>query len=192
MNDFIKIRRELKWILCNYTKSDNIDEVNKYYNQDNQIGNSLPHIKRKNYRDTLDSIISSQNYYIAFNDLSLIHLYYVFDENNNVCYSCLTYLPFVDNELNENQQLSKYLRVDYSPDDYVEIIHSKCHMHIGIDKNDFRIPVQTIIYPKEFIFFILKYIYKEQSEFSNLIKLNNQKENLLSAVENNLLRLMIG
>ena len=95
-------------------------------------------------------------------------------------------------ELQENEQLSKYIRIDYAPNDYKEIIHTKCHLHIGIDKNEFRIPVQTIIYPKEFIYFILKYIYHEDSKFTSLISLNNEKEILLTDKEINKLRLIIG
>lgn len=192
MNDFVAIQQDLKWILSNYTKSSNIDEVNRFIIKNNNIGIHLPHIKRRNYRDSIDDLLKTKNYYVVFNDISLLHLEYVFDKDNNVCYSCLSYLPFVDNELHENEQLSKYIRIDYAPNDYKEIIHTKCHLHIGIDKNEFRIPVQTIIYPKEFIYFVLKYIYHEDSEFLKLINLANSKNNLLTVIENNKLRLMIG
>lgn len=192
MNDFLAIQQDLKWILSNYTKSSNIDEVNKYVIKENNIGLHLPHIKRKNYRDSIDNLLRTKNYYIVFNDFSLLHLEYMFNKENNVYYSCLSYLPFIDNELQENEQLSKYIRIDYAPNDYKEIIHTKCHLHIGIDKNEFRIPVQTIIYPKEFIYFILKYIYHEDSKFTSLISLNNKKEILLTDKEINKLRLIIG
>lgn len=176
MNDFTAIKQDLKWILSNYTKSNNIDEVNKFVIKDNNIGIHLPHIKRKNYREAIDDLLKKKNYYIVFNDISLLHLEYEFDKENNVCYSCLSYLPFIDNELHENEQFSKYIRIDYAPNDHKEIVHTKCHLHIGIDKNSFRIPVQTIIYPKEFIYFILKYIYHEDSEFIHLLTLNNENE----------------
>ena len=44
----------------------------------------------------------------------------------------------------------------------------------------------------EFIYFILKYIYHEDSKFTNLITLNNDKEILLTKNEISKLRLMIG
>ena len=192
MNDFDAIQKELRWILSNFTKSKNIDVVNRFVVKDNNIGIRLPHIKRSNYREPIDNLIEKKNYYISFTDFSLLHIEYEFDKESNICYSCLSYLPYIDNEEHENKQLSKYIRIDYAPNDYKEIIHTKCHLHIGIDKTSFRIPVQTIIYPKEFIYFILKYIYYEDSEFIRLITLNNEKDILLTDKEINKLRLMIG
>ena len=140
----------------------------------------------------VNELIKNDNYYIIFNDFSILHFDYMFDESNNVMFSRLTYLPYIENETNQDIQYSKYIRIDYEPDDHVEFVHTKCHMHIGIDKNNFRIPVATLFFPIEFIYFILKYIYHEDSEFLKLIKLENNKDTKLVESELNKLRLCIG
>lgn len=192
MNDFDQIKREIFWILANKGKSKNIDIINSPILRDARIGNSISHVKRSNYLEAFDKIVNNNQYFVMFNDSSILHLDYLFDESKKVIFSRLTYLPYIENEIEENVQYSKYIRIDYEPDDHVEIIHTKCHMHIGIDKNNFRIPVATLFFPLEFIYFILKYIYHEDSEFLRLIKLENTKSTKLLDNELNKLRLCIG
>lgn len=192
MNDFNKIKKELEWVLCNKGCSTYIDSVNSKVIHNNRIGNSINHTKRRNYNDVFNKVLNNDEYFIIFTDFSILHFDYMFDDENQVIFSRLSYLPHIDNEAIENTQYSKYIRIDYEPDDHKEIVHTKCHLHIGIDKNNFRIPVSTIIYPLEFIYFILKYIYHEDSKFTNLITLNNEKEILLTNNEISKLRLMIG
>ncbi len=192
MNEFNKIKKEMEWILCNKGFSKYIDSVNNKVIHDNRIGSSISHTKRRNYFDVFNKIIDNDEYFLLFADFSILHFDYMFNDNNQVIFSRLTYFPYVENELAKNIQYSKYIRIDYEPDDHKEIIHTKCHLHIGIDKNNFRIPVSTIIYPIEFIYFILKYIYHEDSKFIELITLHNEKESILTDNEINKLRLMIG
>lgn len=192
MNDFSEIKKELIWIYANMGRSDYVDKVNTSIIHENRIGDSISHTKRKTYRSHFNQIVDSSRYFLLFNDSSIIHFDYLFNGENKVIFSRLSYLPYIQNEVEENIQYSKYIRIDYKPEDHKEIVHTKCHLHIGIDNNNFRIPVSTIIYPKEFVYFILKYIYHEDSEFTKLIKLNNEKDILLTKNEFNKLRLMIG
>lgn len=212
MNEYNKISSELDWICCNKSKSNNISFVNYGIKRihEQKIGDSIKeYIKRKNYNIVFEHLYNQNNYFIEFNDLAILHFEYAFDKKR-IIFSRLSYIPWInidedEEETNddgdedeyfrddkENVQYSKYIRIDYKPKDHEEIIHTKCHIHIGIDNSNFRIPVSTIIYPKEFVYFILKYIYHEDSEFTNLIKLKNEKEILLTKNELNKLRLMIG
>ena len=77
------------------------------------------------------------------------------------------------------QKVYKYIRIDYDTNGYQEMIHTLVHMHIGLVKEyqdddaenddirdyEFRIPIYGVVYPYDFIYLILKYIYKENTTY---------------------------
>ena len=130
MNDFNKIKKELEWIMCNKGSSAYIDIVNNKIIHNNRIGNSTNHIKRRNYDEVFNKILDNDEYFIIFTDFSILHFDYMFNDENQIIFSRLTYLPYVDNEAVKNVQYSKYIRIDYEPDDHKENVHTKCHLHI--------------------------------------------------------------
>ena len=187
IDDYERIKKELNWIRANYTNSDNIEDV--IINLDNC--KKIPHLKKDNYVKIVDDIISSNSYSVLLIDCSIIIFDYTFDKNNSIIFFSISYIPFYENEGLFEHQISKYLRFDYDPTAHKDIEHTSCHLHIGLEKNGFRIPVETKLYPLDIVYIILKYIYKENSKFSELIKLE-EKENLLRDIEKQKLRLSIG
>lgn len=50
--------------------------------------------------------------------------------------------------------------MDFDEVGYKEYIHSLIHAHFGAEKNnELRIPVEHVVLPYEFLFFVLKYIW---------------------------------
>ena len=142
-------------------------------------------IKHNNYIEDLSKIKESQKNHILLSDNSVISLTYHFDSNGNIIKHNISYIPDIldkesfwssrqsqdEHSYNEyfNNMISKYLRIDFDDLGYAEYHHSKVHMHIGLRDNDFRLPVYGIIYPNEFIYFILKYVYKDVDSSLSLI-----------------------
>lgn len=187
INDYEKIKKELNWIRSNFTNSYNIEDV--IINLD--TCKKVPHLKKDNYVKIVDDIICSNSYSILLIDSSVIVFDYTFNKNNSIIFFSISYIPFYENEDLFEHQISKYLRFDYDPSAHKVIEHTSCHLHIGLEKNGFRIPVETKLYPFDIVYIILKYIYKENSKFLELIKLE-KKESLLLDIEKQKMRLTIG
>ena len=96
-----------------------------------------------------------------------------------------------------------YIRIDFSDIGYRSGVHEKQHLHKGLVernksrnkeareedsledinlRNEFRIPINNIIYPLDFIYFIMKYIYDddEKSLKSIIIDEENKRQNLIN------------
>jgi len=88
--------------------------------------------------------ISTYNEYLANNKLaysevgdSLLEEYFIESDN----------FPRKENALK--------IHYDYSPDDYIELVHPASHIHFG-NKDDVRIPIKDIWSPVEFVCLCLK------------------------------------
>ena len=120
-----------------------------------------------NYTDSIDAISESGDYFISLFDGSLINVFYSFDSEDQLLAFSLSFLPNVvsealfenDYSILQNYSGNYYLRIDYDPNSYRENIHTKIHMHTSLNKKDLRIPVNKIILPSEFLYFVLKNIY---------------------------------
>lgn len=135
-------------------------------------------IKLDSYRERYDNLFASQKNYILLEDNSLITMYYIFDKKGKIMHHSLSYLPevldddFSSNDFCENEipdcflfkNTGNYIRIDYTSSGYEEYFRSKTHMHVGLSNDKLRIPFFTYLYPNEFIYLILKYMYKNSDE----------------------------
>lgn len=74
------------------------------------------------------------------------------------------YSESLENEfINDFSYSSNYLRLDYtfSEKDYTEFLHSRCHLHVGMN-NNFRIPVSKVPLFSDFLDLVLFLNYPEQ------------------------------
>ena len=62
------------------------------------------------------------------------------------------------------ERVSQYLRIDYEEQGRKEFCHSLIHLHMGPGRDSLRIPVDSVIYPNDFMFFVLNYFYGEGIE----------------------------
>lgn len=190
MNDYERIKNDILWILKNYYFSQNINRVIAHI-EPTFIGNRRKMVKENNYIEIYKGIIDEGNYDLLLIDESIINFSYCLNEEKKIVSFSVTYMPCLLIEDDKYEQISKYIRFDFSPQDHKLIEHTSCHMHVGLLNEDFRIPIQTLLYPIDIIYIILKYVYKEDSEFIGKIELIS-KDDILSQEEKNKLRLIIG
>ncbi len=196
--------KQIANIARGFYKYDNlINKANNKNYKDGKIG-ELIKFDKDNYYKTFNDLISSNNYHILLNDDSLIHFYYEFDLEGNIIKHCLYYIPsptenimlfYQDNpslinDLIRNdiivdiiELLKKYVRIDYDLEGKKEFVHTSVHMHLGIESDYLRFPLYSKVYPEEFIYFILKYIYKSDDEGLEKLDLSAYKKIELSNEE---------
>ena len=119
---------------------------------------------RINYNNYIeDFYATSKNYNIPIllNDHSMLFFNYIFDSNGMIVEHHLTYYPCPNEEQALEDTLSKIIRVDYEEVGFVENIHSLTHLHNG-KFSAYRFTVENIVFPLEFLSFILltNYNYK--------------------------------
>lgn len=178
-----------------------ISHTNNINCKNNKVGNLIK-FNYLNYVSTYLELVNSKKYHIVLNDVSLICLYYQFDDNNKIIKHCLYYIPSPSenielafqskiynsmNELDSNiilelcELLEKYIRIDYDLEGKKEFIHTNVHLHYGLTNNKMRIPIYSKIYPEEFVYFILKYVY--ESDDTRLEKLNLKENKIIELSE---------
>lgn len=168
-----------------------------------RMGKKIPKISPENYSLIYSRIINESDYFIMFNDESVVTIYYEFDENDNITKHHLSFLPSVNEEIDLSQSLntdelylvlkdcSYYFRADYEPELFQEVVHSNSHFHFGLhtqneNRKEFRLPIKTKIYPFDFVYIILKHIYEaDDSELNSLLTKDCEKRCLLNEKELN-------
>ena len=76
--------------------------------------------------------------------------------------------------------ISKYIRVDYDEEGYKPEIHTSSHFHLSYIQNDLRLPISSKIYPEEFLFIVLKYIYCSTDSRNKNLRINSKKISTLT------------
>ena len=197
-NDRKIIFNQLSNIYINYKKYDILMSVN--YPSFKPIPKYRFNIY--NYEEKFYEMYDKGHYSIVLYDYSMIVFDYRFDENDYIISHSLSFIPNIikENDLIEENEiekekvnmLSKYLRVDFTEEGFSEYHHSKVHFHLGIFNNDLRITSQCILYPNEFLYIILKYYYKDDSDFTNNLLIISNKACHLTENEQTKLRILFG
>lgn len=185
------IIQQINNISKNFFNYDNLIIHSININCKNNIIGSLVKFNILNYVSIFNEIITKRKYHVLLNDNSLICYHYQFDDCGNIIKHCLYYIPApsenillafqtktyssieeLDSQLIAElmEKMEKYIRIDYDVKGKKEIIHTSVHMHYGINSNKLRFPICSKVYPEEFLYFILKYVY--ESDDVNLEKLN--------------------
>jgi len=112
----------------------------------------------------------------------------MFNQDGKVKHHNLSYIPSIDFEIYleenismENQILisksaNNYIRIDYDRTGKKQIVHTDIHMHFGIypreeslTNSEFRIPMEGILFPYEFMYIIFKYFYEVEDEYVSFL-----------------------
>lgn len=157
--------------------SKNVSSVNSnLYADDRTIGVKSEIIRFNSYIESINSIIEKGEYSIEFIDGSMVNFWYEFDKAGKCVMHSISYMPYykdVNDEEAEDanideyffcERVSQYLRIDYEEQGRKEFCHSLIHLHMGPGRDSLRIPVDSVIYPNDFMFFVLNYIYGEGIE----------------------------
>lgn len=186
-----KIREDAKESLLFFNEKDFIENMNLITSENNEVtyrrkGKGIKKIN-KNYSMEFLDIHSDGDYLCRLNDCSVIQAYYKFDESQEILIEAsLKYYPnpglekgilyelLLEDNMEERKNFievftydenfkrsSNYIRIDYKPKDFNEIIHPCTHIHIGA-KNELRLNVDRVPLVSEFIEFILFSYYKEE------------------------------
>jgi hypothetical protein len=85
-----------------------------------------------------------------------------------------------DQFLNEQENISNYttFRYDLDQDNYLPVVHSFSHIHVG-HQNNIRIPINKVISPLKFVLFVIKNVY--YLKWKN--KMENNPDFILSALK---------
>lgn len=173
-----------------------INVVNDFHEKRYEIGEESQRIRINSYAETFDDIMYNNEYTILLNDDSMIIMQYNFDESQKIIGHSLSFLPnFRRNLFDEDDQseeikesqlflrLGNYIRIDYDEQGQKEYYHSLIHMHIGTAKDALRIPVEHFVLPFEFLFFVLKYVYRLSDGQLVDLECSVQRESILTERE---------
>lgn len=153
-----------------------------------EIGERTNKFTHSNYHEVYKTMLEEEEFNILINDESMISLYYMFNEDGKIKQHNLSYIPSIDMEIYlcenislENQIIisrnaNNYIRIDYDKTGKKEIVHTDIHLHFGIyakEENlanyEFRIPMEGILFPYEFIYIIFKYLYGLDDEYVSFL-----------------------
>lgn len=170
-SDIEIINEQIKYLYINATKFNIIMNIhlmvicerkdqnnNKYYD----IGERCKKISQGNYLSAYNDAINKNEYSILFKDYSYITFYYQFDINKNLIYSSLNYVPFCQKDV--DIQNNSYTRIDFEKQGHCEFFHPLSHMHFTTNKNDVRLPLDHVMTPNEFLYFVLVHIYHNKED----------------------------
>lgn len=180
-----------------------INDVKVFKLGDKEIGERTGKFTQITYPDLYKELLLTQKYHLLINDESIISFYYLFDEDKKIKKHNLSFIPSLDmdiyladeHSINDRililQNTNNYLRIDYDSTGKQDIVHTDVHMHFGIFHTEYekqyselRIPLEGVIYPYEFIYIILKYIYEvEDSAVDFLLEDKYVKEHRLEDCE---------
>lgn len=159
----------------NMTSKDTVPT--KYYD----IGCVRQSINSFNYTEVKEKAINDSNYVILFQDFSYVTMYYQFDEKKRVTYASLSYVPYYEKE--DCNILAKYIRIDFEEQGYIEFIHPLSHIHISLFDTEIRLPLDHIVTPDEFLYFVLVHIYHCSDEKIKLLNLSYKLEKIVLSNE---------
>ena len=178
-NDYRIVERQFLGLQELYKDIEIINIVSEYTAKAYSIGINTEHFKYHNYKELFDKTLGEERFTLSLLDDSMIVLYYEFNEEGKIIKHNLSFLPnyrydlfrcdkmYDDEDEGEDEissevfaeRINNYIRIDFDDKGYEEYYHAAVHMHIGVFQGGIRIPVQTIIYPYEFLYLIFKYLY---------------------------------
>ncbi|HFI0084504.1 TPA: DUF2290 domain-containing protein [Streptococcus suis] len=172
------------------------------------IGKVTGKFNRRNYAERYKEVLDDKNYQISFQDESVVSMFYKFSESGEVIGYNLSFIPSVDIEVIDLTEESDffdvgmvdYIRLDFDEQGYEEIIHEIQHVHFGVSfdylgykeeqsRKEKRLPVSEIIYPWDFIYLILKFVYHMDKSYDDIFRKFVVDRRELIKVENQILRL---
>lgn len=203
MSDKSIIVQQINNLSKSFFKYNLIVTANNINCKNDKVGNIIK-FSILNYVSTYNQIFDDKKYHILLNDGALICFYYQFDDEGNMLKHCLYYIPSPSedafsvfksnnygsiNELDKNiiielsELLEKYIRIDYDLEGKKEFVHTTVHLHYGITHDKMRLPIYSKVYPEEFVYFILKYVYGSDDNNLENLSLNENKNVELSEKE---------
>ena len=207
-NDFELIQQQFLNFQELYNDVGIINIVGKYHCVRNEIGETTAHIKYDSYKEIFDNILREDKYTILLTDDSMLIMQYVFDESGKLLQHTLSFLPnYRSTILGEGEEIkedaditpkefgmrvSNYIRIDYGEIGRQDYYHALVHLHIGIFKDSIRLPLQSFLYPNEFLFLIFKYIYHLDDEVLSKLECEIPKQCLMKENEMKKLRMAFG
>lgn len=158
------VDEQLRSIACNYYNDKFINTCNPLFKNDLLYGKACI-IKNGEYEKTYLESLNNNNYFLLLKDQSMINLFYTFDKDENILEHTLIYMPPPNSKT--------YIRFDFKEKAIITkrgIVEPSSHLHNSILDDDYRIPVDKIVMPYDFVYFILKYFYMDNSNFLNSMK----------------------
>lgn len=154
---------EWMFLFNNRTNIDPIDIVcyPKYDSIKKILGKNVK-LNYNNYVDEFYAASKNDRISVLMRDGSMVFFCYNFDNNGIVIEHHLSFLPCPNEDVPLENILSKVIRIDYEQVGYKPNVHSYTHMHQG-KFNSYRFTVENIVYPLEFIAFILRVNYDYSS-----------------------------
>ncbi len=176
---------------------------NNYHEKELSIGTKSEKVTPERYVESFNRMEKEQTYTLTLIDDSMLCFYYEFNEKGQIVKHELSFLPSYRIEDGSGEyydevppfelfkKIRNYVRVDFDEVGYKEYIHSRIHAHFGTEKsNEIRIPVEHVVLPYEFLFFVLKYIYRiDDNELSSL-QCDHRRESKLTNNERSKLKLL--
>lgn len=195
---------------------DLVNIIGRYKESEYEIGENTEHINFRNYREQSDKLLKEEGYSILLIDDSILNMYYLFDDNQNIVKHVLSFVPSYQNDLyredmnktsisSEQQEqdanipievfskrISNYIRIDFDDLGRKSYYHALVHMHIGVFEYSIRFPLESAVYPNEFLFLIFKYIYHLEDDCLKKIASSYDKDVKLTADELTRFRIRYG
>ncbi|CZA69778.1 DUF2290 domain-containing protein [Streptococcus suis] len=171
------------------------------------IGKVTGKFNRRNYAERYNEVLDDKNYQISFQDESLVSMFYKFSESGEVIGYNLSFIPSVDIEVIDLTEESDffdvgmvdYIRIDFDNQGYEEILHETQHVHFGISfdperdgtnlRKEKRLPISEIIYPWDFIYLILRFVYHLDKSYDSLFQKFVKERRELIKIENQIFHL---
>lgn len=170
-----EVLSQLRSIYNSYHNCKSITDFNpsflKVSRQSTVIGFSV-FVRSSNYEETYREVLEKGQYFLRLIDDSLIMLSYSFDKKGCIAKHTLSFLPSIETD-------KQYFRFDYSLGEMDDSFHSPTHMHLFLENENCRIPVDSVIYPFDFLYFILKYLYLDSSKFMETLKKSDNRKTLV-------------
>lgn len=165
------IKKQMFLIYNNFTKIDEIMDCFQPaipdFSVERTIGKTIS-LSNSGYNDDYFKMREKNIPFIVNKDDSAISIFYEFDENGNIIKSSMSYVPF--------EKYECYFRIDFNElkneSDY--IYHPRSHMHISIEGDFCRIPMNFVCTPFDFLYLVYKYIYKKDYELLKSFRKDNK------------------
>lgn len=147
----------------------------------NSIGKTSGKFTYSNYYERYKECIDDNNYQLMMQDESIITMFYSFNDNESISKYNLSFIPSLNCEIDENNceinniigDVENYVRIDLDEKGYEKIVHEKQHLHLGLnfntknnERHKIRLPIGEKLYPFDFIYLILKFVYNMSEKYS--------------------------
>lgn len=110
----------------------------------------------------VDMIDKGQYTFQINSDESILQLYYVFNQNDELTAANLAYYSFGQ----DSNIPVGWLRIDFDPSSYRGALHPKCHMHVSLFPN-MRFALDGVPSPKQFVDFVALNCYPEIYQYQH-------------------------